>query len=262
VNNGNYGYIIIIAIMFYQGLTPMNVRLLSVLCVLVLSACASVPPILETAKEQPLVTYEDVVMTMAPPGSMARWGGVIAQVENNAQASIIEVVHYPLKSDGRPNLRKASIGRFKVLIDGFIDPLVFKQERVVSVVGTIGEPIEGMVSEQVYIYPSINATGYYLWEDIQDFEYSQVQITPFFRFGHHFGFDLGFPFYRTRYHGVYNDRGRIRVRSNNTQSGSVGQSANGGDGAHSNTPALPQRNEPRPAAISQHAESNVKYSEK
>jgi outer membrane lipoprotein len=91
-------------------------------------------------------------MTMAPPGSMARWGGVIAQVENNAQASIIEVVHYPLKSDGRPNLRKASIGRFKVLIDGFIDPLVFKQERVVSVVGTIGEPIEGMVSEQVYIY--------------------------------------------------------------------------------------------------------------
>ncbi|HAQ49133.1 MAG TPA: starvation-inducible protein, partial [Glaciecola sp.] len=123
----------------------MNVRLLSVLCVLVLSACASLPPILETAKEQPLVTYEDVVMTTAAPGSMARWGGVIAQVENNAQASIIEVVHYPLKSDGRPNLRKASIGRFKVLIDGFIDPLVFKQERVVSVVGTIGDPIEGMV---------------------------------------------------------------------------------------------------------------------
>lgn len=240
----------------------MNIKLLSVLLVLVISGCASVPQVLETAKEQPLVTYEDVVMNKAPQAAMARWGGVIAQVENNAQGSIIEMVHYPLKSDGRPNLRKASIGRFKVLIDGFIDPLVFKEERVVSVLGTVGEPIEGMVSEQVYIYPSINATGYYLWEDIEEFEYSQIQVTPFFRFGHHFGFDLGFPFYRTRYHGVYNERGRIRVRSQNTQSGNAGQAPNSRDGASSNPPAQPTRSQPKTPAISQHAESNVKHAEK
>ena len=136
----------------------MNIRLLSIFLVVLVSGCASVPPVLETAKEQPLVSYEDVVMNKAPLQSMARWGGVVAQVENNAQGSVIEMVHYPLKSDGRPNLRKASIGRFKVLIDGFIDPLVFKAERVVSVLGTVGEPIQGMLSEQAYIYPSINAT--------------------------------------------------------------------------------------------------------
>ena len=247
----------------------MNIRLISVFSALLLSGylsgCASVPPVLETAKEQPLVSYEDVVLNQAPAQSMARWGGVIAQVQNNPQGSVIEMVHYPLKSDGRPNLRKASIGRFKVFIDGFIDPLVFKEERVVSVLGAVGEPVEGMVSEQAYIYPSINATGYYLWEDIEDFEYNQVQITPFFRFGHHFGFDLGFPFYRTRYHGVYHDRGRVRVRSNNNQSGTVNATSRGQNNPGSrtgNTQSLPARNEPRTPAISQSAESNVKYSEK
>jgi outer membrane lipoprotein len=247
---------------FIKDSPLMNIRLLSILLVVLVSGCASVPAVLETAKEQPLVSYEDVVMNKAPLESMARWGGVVAQVENNAQGSVIEMVHYPLKSDGRPNLRKASIGRFKVLIDGFIDPLVFKAERVVSVLGTVGEPIEGMVSEQVYIYPSINATGYYLWEDIQDFEYSQVQITPFFRFGNHFGFDLGFPFYRTRYHGFYNERGRIRVKSHNTQSGNVGQSSNSQHGGSANSHSQMTKQPPKTPAISKSAESNVKYSEK
>lgn len=195
-------------------------KTLLIVTVLILGGCASVPPILETSEDTVLVSYEDVVMNKAAKDAHARWGGVIAQVENNPDGSVIEMVHYPLKSSGRPNLSKESIGRFKVFVDGFIDPLVFKQERVVSVLGTVGEPIEGAVSEQVYIYPSLHATGYYLWEDVEEFDYSKVQVTPFFRFGHGFGFDLGFPYYRSRHHGFYQESGRIRVRSGNTQSGS------------------------------------------
>ena len=191
-----------------------------IVALMMLGGCVAVPPILETPKDTVLVSYEDVVMNKAAKDAQARWGGVIAQVDNNPDGSVIEMVHYPLKSNGRPNLSKASIGRFKVFVDGFIDPLVFKQERVVSVLGAVGEPVEGAVAEQVYIYPSIHATGYYLWEDIEEFDYSKVQVTPFFRFGHGFGFDLGFPYYRSRHSGIYRESGRIRVRSGNTQSGS------------------------------------------
>ena len=53
----------------------MNITLLSILLVVLVSGCASVPAVLETAKEQPLVSYEDVVMNKAPLESMARWGG-------------------------------------------------------------------------------------------------------------------------------------------------------------------------------------------
>lgn len=231
-----------------------------IMTLLMLSGCASVPPILETPEDTALVSYEEVVMNQTAKDAQARWGGVIAQVENNPDGSVIEIVHYPLKANGRPNLSKASIGRFKVFVDGFIDPLVFKQERVVSVLGTVGDPVEGTVSEQVYIYPSIYATGYYLWEDVEEFEYSKVQVTPFFRFGHGFGFDLGFPYYRSRHHGIYRESGRIRVRSGNTQSGA------GGTNSKQTLENIPNRqpdstSRPKPTT-STASEHNRKYAER
>ena len=235
---------------------------IAIITFLLLSGCASVPPILATPEDTPLSSYEDVVLNQAQVDSVARWGGVIAHVDNTATGSVIEMVHFPLKSSGRPNLSRASIGRFKVFVDGFIDPLVFKQERVLSVLGTVGEPVEGSVSEQVYVYPSLHATGYYLWEDVEEFDYNRIQVTPFFRFGHGiglshgFGFDLGFPYHRTRYHGLYNERGRVRIRSGNTQSGSVNSSA-----SNPSNQDLPARNIPPPKSKI-NLEHNRKYSNK
>jgi|GEM_PF-292582 outer membrane lipoprotein len=225
--------------------------------ILLLSACSSIPDTLQAPENTRLVNYQDVVTKTANENSLARWGGVIVNVKNNADGSVIEIVHYPLRASGRPNLRAESIGRFKAFVDGFIDPLVFKQERVVSVLGTVGEPVSDMIQEQPYIYPSIKVSGYHLWEDIQDVDVQTISVMPFYRFGYGFGFDSGFPYFRSRHYLNYLENRRIRIRSNNKQSGQPSgvptknmdgstHSGNSSSSSNNTRQVLPERNVPPP----------------
>ena len=183
-----------------------------------LTACVSVPESLQSQATN-MVSYENAVMDNAPTGTAARWGGIIASVENTPEQSIMEIVHYPLKANGRPNLREASIGRFKAVVDGFIDPMVFKKDRVVSVLGSLAEPIQGMVGEQAYTYPSLQVSGYHLWEDVQDIDITTINHDHLYRFGHGYGFHyIGVPYRRIRHQTPMVNPSTLRIRSNHTQS--------------------------------------------
>jgi outer membrane lipoprotein len=202
--------------MLNKTLKPLSVLLLA----LGVTACVSIPESLQSPATN-MVSYENAVMDNAPTGTAARWGGVIASVENTPEQSIMEIVHYPLKANGRPNLRQASIGRFKAVVDGFIDPMVFKKDRVVSVLGSLAEPMQGMVGEQAYTYPSLQVSGYHLWEDVQDVDITTIHHDHFYRFGHGYGFHyIGVPYRRIRHLTpmVKVNHSTVRIRSNNTQS--------------------------------------------
>ncbi|UTP72529.1 Slp family lipoprotein [Alteromonas sp. LMIT006] len=202
--------------MLNKTLKPLSVLLLA----LGVTACVSIPESLQSPATN-MVSYENAVMDNAPTGTVARWGGVIANVENTPEQSIMEIVHYPLKANGRPNLRQASIGRFKAVVDGFIDPMVFKKDRVVSVLGSLAEPMQGMVGEQAYTYPSLQVSGYHLWEDVQDVDITTIHHDHFYRFGHGYGFHyIGVPYRRIRHLTpmVKVNHSTVRIRSNNTQS--------------------------------------------
>lgn len=230
----------------------MTLRVFFVVIVTVLSsACTSLPEVLQTSADTNLVSYQQVVLNNTTENAHARWGGVIAKVENNADGSVIEIVHYPLSYSGRPNLRAESIGRFKALVDGFIDPLVFKQERVVTVVGSVGQAITDKVQAQPYVYPSIHVSGYHLWEDIKDIDVQTLHIMPYYRFGHGFGFASGFPYFRSPHFYHYLQDRRIRIRSNNRQSGSpegIPETPRASDSTSSTTTRqdLPEPNVPPP----------------
>ena len=183
-----------------------------------LSACVSVPESLQSPVTN-MVTYENAVMDNVPIGTVARWGGVIAGVENLPEYSVMEIVHYPLKANGRPNLREASIGRFKAVVDGFIDPMVFKKDRVVSVLGSVSEAMQGTVGEQAYTYPSLQVSGYHLWEDQQDVDITTIHHSHMYRFGYGYGFQyIGVPYRRIRHLTPVVNHSTVRIRSNNTQS--------------------------------------------
>ena len=193
---------------------PFSVMLLT----LGLAACVSVPESLQSPVTN-MVTYEQAVMDNVSSGTAARWGGVVASVENTPEHSIIEIVHYPLKANGRPNLRQASIGRFKAVFDGFIDPMVFKKDRVVSVLGALAQPMNGMVGEQPYTYPSLQVSGYHLWEDVQDVDITTIHHHHMYRFGYGYGFQyIGVPYRRVRHLTPLINHSTVRIRSNNTQS--------------------------------------------
>jgi len=41
-----------------------------------------------------------------------------------------------------------------VQVAGFIDPLVFEKGRLITFLGELGEPLEGIIGEQTYVLPS------------------------------------------------------------------------------------------------------------
>lgn len=180
-------------------------RLLIISFVLIMSGCALVPENIQVADEDQLVSYEQVV-SVAKGKSLnkpARWGGLIAKVDNQKDGSVVEVVSFPLNHYGKPVIVDESAGRFKVKMGDFLDPVVFENGRVITFTGKVAEPIEGVVGEQAYIYPTLDGESFHLWRKESQYEVSGVNV------GLHPGFFPGFygpGFYNGFYPGFYGPR--------------------------------------------------------
>ncbi|MCK7460469.1 Slp family lipoprotein [Idiomarina aminovorans] len=162
---------------------------------LVLAGCSSVPEQIASENEDALVGYkvakhqgEKVV------GDSARWGGVIADVRNAKDHTVLEIVSFPLKRWGRPEVSDNSQGRFLAVVNDFVDPDVYKAGRSISFVGSIGQPQQGKIDEYIYTYPVIEATGYYLWQPERKKSHAEVDYSPLW-FRHNFYS----PYYPYRY---------------------------------------------------------------
>lgn len=163
-------------------------RLLIASFVLIFSGCAVVPENIQVANEDQLVSYEQVV-SVATEKSLnkpARWGGLIANVDNQKQGSVVEVVSFPLNNYGKPNIATESAGRFKVKMGDFLDPVVFENGRVITFTGKVAEPSEGVIGEQAYVYPTLDGESFHLWRKETQYDVSTVDfgvqsgLSPFF----------------------------------------------------------------------------------
>lgn len=141
-------------------------RYLVLLTVFLFSGCSIVPDSIDVPEGTQLVSYSKAVTSGAnAQGQKARWGGLIVGVENKPDKTFIELAHFPLNHYGKPGTSGETSGRFKVQIDGFVDPIVFEEGRSATFLGTITAPTMGMVGEQPYIYPTIVADDYHMWRD-------------------------------------------------------------------------------------------------
>jgi len=153
---------------------------------LLLAGCSTFPDAIATKDEDALVSYSQVKNnTEATVGQAARWGGVIADVRNDEGYTIIEMVHFPLKSWGRPLVSDDTEGRFLAVINGFVDPQVYQQGRSLTVLGKVGEAQEGKIGDYNYVYPVIETSGYYLWPKEVDRADSGIDYSPLW-FRHNF----------------------------------------------------------------------------
>lgn len=136
------------------------------LVVIVMSGCASrLPEELRTDEKQ-LIEFSDAfIEPQAHTGSPARWGGLIANVENLSESSVIEVVQFDLSGYGRPHVTEESPGRFRIRVPGFIDPEIYKQGREVSVFGLFSGVESGFIGEFEYMFPMIESEGLHLWPE-------------------------------------------------------------------------------------------------
>ncbi|MBN7821996.1 Slp family lipoprotein [Bowmanella yangjiangensis] len=139
--------------------------------VLLMAGCSSLPKELQVAEGAKLLSYQDVTGNPEQStGQQVMWGGVIADIKNQKSATLIEMVHYPIRSYGRPTSGDESVGRFRVRVNGFLDPMVYKPGRSLTVTGTVTGIEQGQVGEFEYQFPAIQASGYHLWKEIQEVE--------------------------------------------------------------------------------------------
>ena len=174
------------------------------LCVF-LSACAGLP---SAVRDVP-VTKLSYVQASGDPNSYkdtsVRWGGVVIDVENEQNYTLVQVLSYPLGYGGRPQLTKPSEGRFVIKSAEFLDPAVYAKDREITVAGVLQGDIERTIGKKTVRLPLLSATAIYLWPLYQADPYGYGYrgyggwgYSPYYGYGYY-----GSPFYWGGYYRPY-----------------------------------------------------------
>ena len=133
-----------------------------------LTACASKPPAAISKNPPANLTLTQVRMDIDRYiGSEVRWGGVISKVENKADHTWIEIVRQNLQDNGRPRTGGKSDGRFIASFGKFVDPVIYREGRPITVVGTIEAKTTRPIGEYDYQFPVVLVEGSFLWKKRQ-----------------------------------------------------------------------------------------------
>ena len=136
------------------------------MCLVICVGCASKP-----ASSISQAVVEDVSLKQvrsagdAYLGTNVRWGGVVTEVENKADKTWVFLVGRALRDDEQPVSDSPSEGRFIASFDGFIDPLVYKAGRPLTVVGSIDGSTARPIGEYDYQFPIVTVRDSHLWAE-------------------------------------------------------------------------------------------------
>jgi len=97
-------------------------------------------------------------------GKMVLWGGKILMSINRKEGTLIEVLQLPLDSSDRPKDVDTSGGRFLVLYPGYLDVVIYRQGREITVAGKIKGIRKLPLGEIKYVYPLLKAEEIHLWK--------------------------------------------------------------------------------------------------
>jgi outer membrane lipoprotein len=112
------------------------------------------------------ITVEDV--QRSPDRYMDRlvlWGGVITETTSEKNESLIKVLRTDLGTDKEPKNLRAAEGRFIVKVRGFLDPVVYRAGRLITVAGEITGIQDLPLSNTQYAYPVVRSKEIHLWEN-------------------------------------------------------------------------------------------------
>jgi outer membrane lipoprotein len=164
--------------------------LLCMASLMVLSACSTIPEKLQLDESTNIVAFTEMKNKVGTSiGQTARWGGIIAKVENQAKRTMVEVVSFELSSSAKPQQKNETAGRFRLYFSGLLDPIIYKEGKSITAVGTISPLEEGKIGEHEYQFPVLNATNVHLWKNIQQVDVSIVAL-PFGYSPHYRGFPI------------------------------------------------------------------------
>jgi outer membrane lipoprotein len=136
------------------------------LAALSLGACASAP---KPIRGEFSTLSPEQASQQGTPGATVRWGGSLIAVEPEASRTCFTVLSRPLRSDGKPQLkREVTDGRFIACRSGFYDPALFAEGRDVTFTGQIGGFERRAIGSYEFNYPRLDADVVYLWEEREE----------------------------------------------------------------------------------------------
>lgn len=153
---------------------------------LALGGCASQVPVMirQPPPESPSLSavQEDIAHYQ---GSIVRWGGTIASIQNKTETTIVEIVARELDEQGRPKETDFSPGRFWAQVDGFLEPVIYQKGREITVYGSVEKLVEGQIGEYPYWFPLVQVKTYYLWAPRESRYYYYPYPYPYY-YPYHF----------------------------------------------------------------------------
>jgi len=120
---------------------------------------------------------------------VVRWGGLIVDIENEENHSLIQVQFYPLDESGHPQLDQPSEGEFVIKTSEFIDPEInYLKHSEITVVGTLNgdvkristiwENVDGSDVSMPLIVLSEHEKYSYIWSIWEDLYRDAYYSTP------------------------------------------------------------------------------------
>jgi len=146
----------------YRRLYPGNI-FIAIITVLVLSACATTPPLDSSNIDLALTPAEAVRDPAGLQGHRVLWGGMIISAANLKEKTQIEILAYPLNSSQKPDTSKPAYGRFLAQHDGYLETAELSDGRLLTLVGRLDGTSIAMIGESRYTYPVVNMDQYSLW---------------------------------------------------------------------------------------------------
>ncbi|MCW9012968.1 MAG: Slp family lipoprotein [Gammaproteobacteria bacterium] len=142
----------------------MGLFAFSMASVLLTVACSShIPPEIRQAPAQDPGVAQVRTNVDRYLSQKIRWGGVILNIEHKQNASWLTIVARPLNDDGQPTTGDHSPGRFIAVVNEFLEPMVYKQDREITVTGQLIRTETLKVGEFDYEYPLVQVDHHYLW---------------------------------------------------------------------------------------------------
>ena len=146
-------------------------RLYLFLFCLFLGGCTGLPKAMRDANVTDVTYTEGSQNIDSHKDVLVRWGGIIIDVENEENFSLVQALFYPLSYSGRPQPDKPNEGRFVIKSKEFLDPVVYAKDMEITVIGKLNGNIQRMVGKKAIQVPLIQSMAIHLWPKDQNSYY-------------------------------------------------------------------------------------------
>ena len=164
--------------------------------------CSCAPILSEQVHQQGIsrISLVDIKKDLTPyKGKLFILGGVIVKTTITKEGSLIEALYIPVDSRGYLKSLSTADGRFLAIYSSkeLLDPVIFREQREVTLAGELIGTRSGKIDEMDYVYPLFEIKEIYLWREKK--EYDRHHYPPYPYYPPHYPYRYYDPFYPWRY---------------------------------------------------------------